>query len=71
MSIALTFSHGIHPTVEKVKAIQDAHKPTNVTPLRTYLGLLKFYRRFIPNVATMLEPLNVTTLVFEVIKQCC
>ena len=49
---------GLHPTMQKVHAIRDAPKPTNVSQLRSYLGLLNFYRRFIPNAATMLEPLN-------------
>ena len=31
---------GIHPTEEKVKAIKEAPAPTNVTQLRSFLGLL-------------------------------
>ena len=49
---------GIHPTEEKVKAIVEAPAPNNITQLRAYLGLLNFYRRFLPQAATMLEPLN-------------
>ena len=49
---------GIHPTQEKVDAIAKAPAPTNVTQLRAYLGLLNFYRKFLPNAASMLEPLN-------------
>ena len=49
---------GIHPTEEKVKAISEAPAPTNITQLRAYLGLLNFYRRFLPKAATLLEPLN-------------
>ena len=49
---------GIHPTQEKVQAISEAPAPTNVTQLRAYLGLLNFYRRFLPQAATKLEPLN-------------
>ena len=49
---------GIHPTEDKVKAISEAPAPTNITQLRAYLGLLNFYRRFLPKAATMLEPLN-------------
>ena len=51
-------SKGLHPTEEKVKAIKDAPPPENLTQLRAYLGLLNFYRRFIPQAATLLEPLN-------------
>ena len=50
--------NGIHPTKEKVHAIVQAPAPTNVTQLRAYLGLLNFYRRFLPQAASMLEPLN-------------
>ena len=49
---------GVHPTEEKLKAIVEAPAPTNITQLRAYLGLLNFYRRFLPQAATMLEPLN-------------
>ena len=49
---------GIHPTKEKVKAIADAPAPTNLTQLRAFLGLLNFYRRFLPQAASLLEPLN-------------
>ena len=49
---------GIHPTSEKVDAIRKAPTPTNVTQLRSYLGLLNFYRRFIPKASTLLQPLN-------------
>ena len=51
-------AEGIHPTKEKVQAISDAPAPTDLTQLRAYLGLLNFYRRFIPKAATLLEPLN-------------
>ena len=49
---------GIHPTEDKVKAISEAPTPTNTTQLRAYLGLINFYRRFLPQAATLLEPLN-------------
>ena len=49
---------GIHPTKEKVRAITEAPAPTNVSQLRAFLGLLNFYRRFLPKASSMLEPLN-------------
>ena len=39
---------GIHPTKEKVKANAEAPAPTNISQLRAFLGLLNFYRRFLP-----------------------
>lgn len=50
--------NGIHPTKEKEQAIVQAPAPTHITQLRAYLGLLNFYRRFLPQAATLLEPLN-------------
>ena len=41
-------AQGIHPVTEKVKAIQDAPQPRNVTELKSYLGLLTYYSRFLP-----------------------
>ncbi len=49
---------GIKPTCEKVKAIQKAPPPRNKTELQAFLGLLNFYSCFLPNKATVLEPLH-------------
>lgn len=48
---------GIHPTSDKVKAIQEAPSPANISQLRSFLGLLNYYNRFLPNLATKLTPL--------------
>ena len=48
---------GIHPTMEKVKAIKEAPQPQNVTQLKAYLGLLSYYNRFLPHLPTVLVPL--------------
>ena len=53
----LVDAQGIHPTAEKVKAIQEAPLPTNVSELKSYLGLLTYYSRFLPNLSTTLAPL--------------
>lgn len=50
-------AQGTHPTAEKVKAIQEAPCPTNVSELKSYLGLLTYYSRFLPNLSTTLAPL--------------
>ena len=47
-------NQGLHPIVEKVEAIRDAPAPTNVSELRSYLGLLTYYRKFLPNMSTVL-----------------
>ena len=50
-------AQGIHPTAEKVRAIQEAPRPTSVSELKSYLGLLTYYSRFLPNLSTTLAPL--------------
>jgi len=49
---------GIQALPGKVKAIQEAPPPQNVAQLRSFLGLLNYYGKFIPNLATILHPLN-------------
>ena len=49
---------GLHVTPDKVNAIVNAPKPQNVTELRAYLGLVNYYGKFIPNLASLLQPLN-------------
>ena len=49
---------GIHPTDDKLLAIKNAPAPTNVTQLQSYLGMLNFYRRFVKDISSILEPLN-------------
>ena len=48
---------GLHPSKEKVRAIQEAPQPKNVTELKSFLGLLNYYGKFIPNLSTLLAPL--------------
>eukprot|EP00117_Sycon_ciliatum_P048584 scpid24912/ scgid3571/ Uncharacterized protein K02A2.6 len=49
---------GIQPTNDKVLAIMNAPRPTDVSALRSFLGLVNFFGRFIPNCSTLLSPLN-------------
>ncbi|XP_061735502.1 uncharacterized protein K02A2.6-like [Nerophis ophidion] len=49
---------GLHPTEEKVTAITNAPEPTNVTELKSFLGLLNYYSRFLQNPSTVLKPLH-------------
>ena len=51
-------AQGIHPTEEKTQAIRDAPTPTNVTELRSFLGILNYYGKFLPNLSTKLYPLH-------------
>ncbi|XP_077870287.1 uncharacterized protein LOC144363558 [Saccoglossus kowalevskii] len=49
---------GLHMTQEKIKAVVEAPKPENVTQVRAFLGLINYYHRFLPDLATVLHPLN-------------
>ena len=40
-----------------MKAIKEAPNPTCVTELKSYLGLLTYYSKFLPNLSTTLAPL--------------
>lgn len=51
-------AQGIHPVQDKVQALQEARAPNNVSELKSYLGLLNYYNRFLPNLATALAPLH-------------
>ena len=48
---------GLHPSPSKVKAVKDAPTPSNLSELRAFLGLINYYRKFIPNISTELSPL--------------
>ncbi|XP_052754781.1 uncharacterized protein K02A2.6-like [Galleria mellonella] len=49
--------NGLHPTVEKVNDIKNSPRPTDVSTLRTFLGMVNYYQQFIPNLASKLNPL--------------
>ena len=51
-------SEGLHTSPKKVKAIQEASMSHNQQELWSFLGLLHYYGKFIPNLATVLHPLN-------------
>ena len=51
-------SFGISPLVDRVAAISKFPLPATVPQLQTYLGLMKFYRRFLRLVAQVLKLLT-------------
>ena len=49
---------GIQPIEEKVRAITEAPAPKNVSEVRSYLGMVNYYQRYLPNLSTILAPLH-------------
>ena len=50
-------SEGLHPLADKVKAVEEAPAPRNVQELKSFLGLLTYYGKFLPNMSSVLAPL--------------
>lgn len=49
---------GVTPLEDKVEALKQFPVPTNIRQLRRFLGMINFYRRFIPSAARIQAPLN-------------
>ena len=47
---------GLQPTTAKVEAIQRAPAPTDVSQLKSFLGLINYYGKFLPNLSSVLAP---------------
>ena len=52
---------GIHPTEEHVLAIKQMPAPSNVKELRSFLGAINYYSRFLPNLQSLCTPLHQLT----------
>ena len=49
---------GFDPVEAKVKHVLEASAPKNLTELTSFLCMLNFYGKFIPNLSSILEPLH-------------
>ena len=49
---------GLHPLEDKVQALVAAPAPQNVTELKSFLGLVQYYQKFLPYLANTLAPLH-------------
>ncbi|UYV64551.1 hypothetical protein LAZ67_3001165, partial [Cordylochernes scorpioides] len=49
---------GIRPLDHKVQALQKAKSPTNISELKSFLGLVNYNGKFIPNLPDLLRPLH-------------
>ena len=48
---------GLQPSDSKVAAIVEAPPPKNVSELKSFLGMVNYYGKFLPNLSTTLAPL--------------
>ena len=51
-------AEGVAPLQKHVAAIQQFPPPTTIQQLQRFLGMLNFYRRFLPGIAGILRPLT-------------
>lgn len=51
-------ANGCAPLAEKVAAVKEFPSPNSRRQIRRFLGMINFYRRFIPNCAALAAPLN-------------
>ena len=51
-------SKGIHADLAKLAAITEAPRPSNQQQLKSFLGLIQYYGKFIPNLSALLNPLH-------------
>ena len=56
--ISHSTQQGVHASPSKVKAIMQAPSPKNVQELRSFLGMMNYYGKFLANLSTLLHPLN-------------
>ena len=52
---------GISPNPDKVRVVQEFPTPTNLKELRSFLGLVNYYRRFVRGFSNIAKPLNAFT----------
>ena len=50
-------AEGLHLSPKKFSAIKEAPAQSTVTQLRAFLGLINYYRRFLPDLSSKLAPL--------------
>ena len=51
-------SQGKHPSPKKIEAIQKIAEPTNVTELKSFLGMVVYFAKFLPQLSDRAAPLN-------------
>ena len=49
------------PAPSKIDALKKSAHPTDIKSVRSFLGLLNYLKRFIPNYSTLTCPLRILT----------
>ena len=49
---------GVSTDPDKITAVTEWPQPTTVTKVRSFLGFVSYYRRYIPNFSKVAKPLN-------------
>ena len=49
---------GVSTDPDKITAVTEWPQPTTVTEVRSFLGFVRYYRRFIPNFSKVAKPLD-------------
>ncbi|XP_030850652.1 uncharacterized protein K02A2.6-like [Strongylocentrotus purpuratus] len=49
---------GLHPSPSRVEAIASASPPKDASEVQSFTGLINYYRKFIPNLASILKPID-------------
>jgi len=50
---------GIHKEPFKMEAISQMPRPRNVSDIRAFVGMINYYSKFIRNLSSILQPLNI------------
>ena len=50
---------GFKAVAAKVDAVKNARAPTNVSELKSFLGMINFYGKYLKNLSVVLAPLHV------------
>lgn len=51
-------AQGIKPSPKKIQAMVNMPEPKNLKEVESFVGMVQYYGKFIPNLSTIAAPLN-------------